>query len=263
MYILFIFNFFQPVYLYLNLKRSQGKETPTKSILKSTLSGTLSINGEPVQVENINDINIHDYSSFANEQALLPEFKNSIRLKSSPAKPSMDFLTDGSPVKRRSSFVEIAKQVVSMEKVLMHWPRPRTRPRSRHHSSSSEDMNDTESEEDSNRNKIPVHSDSGSTTQSDLSPSLSPQNMTPDRQLTGGGLLTTEAVEHDDVVLSVVTSNSLHEHDGYVKKEQDGCTVDEPTENSALMKNGEGKESKVESSAESSRRLCPCSCVLL
>lgn len=174
MYILFIFNFFQPVYLYLNLKRSQGKETPTKSILKSTLSGTLSINGEPVQVENINDINIHDYSSFANEQALLPEFKNSIRLKSSPAKPSMDFLTDGSPVKRRSSFVEIAKQVVSMEKVLMHWPRPRTRPRSRHHSSSSEDMNDTESEEDSNRNKIPVHSDSGSTTQSDLSPSLSP-----------------------------------------------------------------------------------------
>lgn len=253
----------KPVYLYLNLKRSQGKETPTKSILKSTLSGTLSINGEPVQVEDINDINIHDYSSFANEEALLPEFKNSIRLKSSPAKPSMDFLTDGSPVKRRSSFVEIAKQVVSMEKVLMHWPRPRTRPRSRHHSSSSEDMNDTESEEDSNRNKIPVHSDSGSTTQSDLSPSLSPQNMTPDRQLTGGGLLTTEAVEHDDVVLSVVTSNSLHEHDGYVKKEQDGCTVDEPTENSALMKNGEGKESKVESSAESSRRLCPCSCVLL
>lgn len=84
-----------------------------------------------------------------------------------------------------------------------------------------------------------------------------------DRQLIGGGLLIIEVVEYDDVVLFVVIFNSLYEYDGYVKKEQDGCTVDEFIENFVLMKNGEGKESKVELLAESSRRLCLCFCVLL
>lgn len=251
------------MYLFVNLKRSQGKEQIKKLSLKSTLSGSLSINGEPVRVENINDINIHDFSTFANEQALLPEFKNSIRLKSSPTKPSIDLLSDGFPVKRRSSFVEIAKQVVSMEKVLMSWPRPRTRPRSRHHSSSSEDMNDTENEEDPIKIKSSVNSDSGSTTQSELNPSSSSsKNTTPDKQLAGGGQVTTKAVEHDDVVLSVVSPNNLHEHDGYVKKNQEGGGVDEPTEISALMKNGDGKEASVDPAAPR-QRLCPCSCVLL
>lgn len=83
-----------------------------------------------------------------------------------------------------------------------------------------------------------------------------------DRQLIGGGLLIIEVVEYDDVVLFVVIFNSLYEYDGYVKKEQDGCMVDEFIENFVLMKNGEGKESKVEL-VESSRRLCLCFCVLL
>lgn len=259
MYIYF-FCLFQPVYLFLHLKRSQGKENTSKHCLKPSLSATLSINGEPVVVKDINEINIHDFTTFANEQALLPEFKSSIRLKPSLQKPSFDHLTDGSSGKRRSSFANIAKQVVCMEKVLLNWPRPRTRPKTRHHSSSSEDMNETESEEDSNENKIPVNYESASTTHSDLSPSSS-QNTSPEKNITGGGSNTAAVVEHDDV-LCVVSPNNLHEHEGFVRKYQDGSTVDESLENSTLMVNGEGRERNLESSG-ARRRLCPCPCVLL
>lgn len=145
----------------------------------------------------------------------------------------------------------------------MYWFRFRIRFRFRYYSFFFEDMNDTESEEDFNRNKIFIYSDSGSIIQFDFSFFLFFKNMIFDRQLIGGGLLIIEVVEYDDVVLFVVIFNSLYEYDGYVKKEQDGCTVDEFIENFALMKNGEGKESKVELLVESSRRLCLCFCVLL
>jgi hypothetical protein len=116
-------------------------------------------------------------------------------------------------------------------------------------------MNDTETEEeDPNQNKIVVNYESASTTQSDLSPSSS-QNTSPEKNLTGGGPDTATVVEHDDVVC-VVSTNNLHEHEGFVRKSEDGSTVDEPLEHSTMI-NGEGRETDLQSSGDR-RRQCPC-----
>ncbi|XP_069140061.1 inositol polyphosphate-5-phosphatase A-like isoform X1 [Argopecten irradians] len=128
----------KPVYLYLHIKRSQGNGLPTLELgaPRRTLTKSLSINGEVVEVDHVEDINIHDFATFEKEQHLLPEFKNSIRQKrySAPEHREKDKLFQ--QMGRKPSFQEIAKTVQAVEKVLIRWPR---RSRHRHHSSSSED----------------------------------------------------------------------------------------------------------------------------
>ena len=138
------FYFIQPVYLSLLLKKGKGKDfeierqTSTKRPRKR-LSTSISINGEVIDTEN-QDVNIHDYATFEKEEQLIPEFRISIKSKTPRRSISREDAVDHG-LQRKSSFKNVAKQVVSMESVLMKWPR---RPRSRHHSSSSEDIAEDE-----------------------------------------------------------------------------------------------------------------------
>ena len=103
-------------------------------------------------------MNIHDYATFEKEEQLIPEFRTSI--KSKTGRPQLE---DGG-LKRKSSFKDVARQVISMESVLLKWPR---RPRSRHHSSSSEDI--AEDEQNRGRNRTQDDNSSVYTDTSELS----------------------------------------------------------------------------------------------
>ena len=91
-----------------------------------------------INTEN-QDVNIHDYATFEKEEELVPEFRVSIKSKTGRSISRENAIDHG--LERKSSFKNVAKQVVSMESVLRKWPR---RPRSRHHSSSSEDIAEDE-----------------------------------------------------------------------------------------------------------------------
>lgn len=132
----------KPVYLLLSIKNGTGKATlpsPTRSFRRNTLS----VNGEDMSDVEIDQLNIHDFATFEREQELEPDFRVSIRSRSIPEN---HFPENGSSPhslgKPRISFHDVAKQVISVESVLMRWPRP-----SRHHSSSSEDFVETSLED--------------------------------------------------------------------------------------------------------------------
>ena len=139
---MFSFFFIQPVYLNLLLKKGKGKdiaiEPQTSKRQRKRLSTSISINGEVVNTEN-EDVNIHDYATFEKEEQLVPEFRVSIKSKTGRSISREDAIDHR--LERKSSFKNVAKQVISMESVLLKWPR---RPRSRHHSSSSEDIAEDE-----------------------------------------------------------------------------------------------------------------------
>ncbi|KAH9513353.1 Type I inositol 1,4,5-trisphosphate 5-phosphatase [Bulinus truncatus] len=139
----------KPVYLFFHMRPGKGKSSPEGQALPESLTTseplrqrtrTLSINGELVGSVDINSINIHDFAVFEQEQNLLGEFRESIKnklIRSSNNElgvPSME---------RKRSFQDIARNVRTMEKVLLQWPRRRS---DRHHSSSSEDYPSDESE---------------------------------------------------------------------------------------------------------------------
>ena len=128
----------------------------------------LSINGEIVPERDLDMVNIHDFAIFEKEQELIPEFRVSIKSRSSASSDGCSPIVDsigaegkkGFPlvsatpaaedhkVTRTPSFKLIAHQVRMVEKVLLRWP---CRPRSRHHSSSSEDYFEDEAETNTNR----------------------------------------------------------------------------------------------------------------
>ena len=242
----------QPVYLFLHLKRSQGNSSvpsspidPNKSVRKS-----LSINGEVISAANMEEVNIHDFAVFEQEQALLPEFKNSVRLKS--RNTSSSDLDPKKSIERKTSFQEIAKQVVNMEKVLLRWPNPKLRPRTRHHSSSSEDddggTTDTDTCSKGSMGHLEGKEDKGSvhTSTSDISTT----------DPCGGGGSPHHVVVHDDVVLSVLSNK--HEHD---LGKGDGAPVSEASldKSTSVLKNG---NDKAEEDMKSKEQSC-CPCVLL
>lgn len=159
----------KPVSLFLRMKPGKGKISEGMDNLSSFVFNLpdapkrkrgLSINGESVpEPRNLKSINIHDFAVFEREQELIPEFRVSIKSRSSACcsdgfsphnilSPRVDgwdnFLfaanartIDKSGVARTPSFKKIAQQVRMVERVLLRWP---CRPRSRHHSSSSEDF---------------------------------------------------------------------------------------------------------------------------
>lgn len=142
---------FQPVYLFIHIKPGKGNHEQQVEISPNspqskpeTLSRyrALSINGELVEENEFDSLNIHDYATFEQEKNLLPEFRDSIK-KQVPVEANADKLSSPShpPITRKKSFQDVAKEVCTMEKVLKQWPR---RPRSRHHSSSSEDYKSDE-----------------------------------------------------------------------------------------------------------------------
>ncbi|KAK3094842.1 hypothetical protein FSP39_006936 [Pinctada imbricata] len=197
----------KPVYLFLHLKRSQGNSSVPSSPVdpsKSPLRNSLSINGEVMDSSNIDSINIHDFAVFEEETALLPEFKNSVRLKQRPSNTQQNLHVNTKPtVERKASFQEIASKVLSMEKVLMRWPKSKLRPRDRHHSSSSEDDLHTDTDSKESMSNIDGKLDNASTHTSQSEISLTDPS--------GEGGSPERVVMHDDVVLSVLSNK--HEHD--------------------------------------------------
>lgn len=131
----------------------------------------LSINGEIVPERDLDCINIHDFAVFEKEQDLIPEFRVSIKSRSSASSDGLSpnvvssgdeggkgfRLAGASPqtgetkVTRTPSFKHIAQQVRMVEKVLLRWP---CRPRSRHHSSSSEDLCEDDLETNNNEAEV-------------------------------------------------------------------------------------------------------------
>ncbi|KAL3864925.1 hypothetical protein ACJMK2_006569 [Sinanodonta woodiana] len=145
----------KPVALEVLLKKGKGKISSVSSVdsqhSRPKLTKKLSINGEDMDMISLDDINIHDFAKFAKEQELLPEFRTSIKRKETSVKRELQSTSQS--VLQKSSFSDIASRVVSMEKVLLRWPR---RSRERHHSSSSEDFNeafdsDDKADNDDNR----------------------------------------------------------------------------------------------------------------
>lgn len=162
----------QPVYLFLRIKPGKGKDLEDNMfefhhVKPFARRRGLSINGELVPDSEFDSLNIHDFAVFEKEQELIPEFRVSIKSRSS--EPSEDKQTsseklsggvDGANetscskapgpsiagLEHSRSFQQIAHKVCVVERVLLRWPR---RPRSRHHSSSSEDFYE-ETLEDSN-----------------------------------------------------------------------------------------------------------------
>lgn len=191
-------------------------------------------------MDQMEEINIHDFATFEKEQHLLPEFKNSIRQKQRATIPiagSKNKLFQ--QVGRKPSFQEIAKTVQAVEKVLIRWPR---RSRSHHHSSSSEDdLDENVSCSDKKKEKVDTSDiaveigeksspdDEGSsvhTTTSDIANTDDSNPVTPAKQthtdaashpppLKGqgdGG----EQTLHDQTVLSPVVKAHAHDSDvGY------------------------------------------------
>ncbi|XP_021369081.1 type I inositol 1,4,5-trisphosphate 5-phosphatase-like isoform X2 [Mizuhopecten yessoensis] len=240
----------KPVYLYLHIKRSQGNGLPVSDVTPThrQLIKSLSINGEVVQVDHLEDINIHDFATFEKEQHLLPEFKNSIRQKrySAPEQRSKDKLKLFQQMGRKPSFQEIAKTVQAVEKVLIRWPR---RSRNRHHSSSSEDdLDENVSCSDKKKGKVDagditielgesssagigdIGTDKSSihTTTSDITNTDDSNPVTPAKQpytdagspadpsntVPGdGSALTSDKSLHDQTVLSSVVKTHAHEAD--------------------------------------------------
>ncbi|CAG5132364.1 unnamed protein product, partial [Candidula unifasciata] len=149
----------KPAYLFVHIKPGKGNSQQQKQLLPELSTSkplspldrkrTLSINGElikhvdfSVADVDLSSVNIHDYAVFEREHALIPEFKESIKNRKESDKSGErgreDKLSPSqSTVTRNRSFQEVAKQVRTMEKVLLQWPK---RPLSRHHSSSSEDF---------------------------------------------------------------------------------------------------------------------------
>lgn len=149
----------QPVCLFLRMR--PGKGNLTDQLESNVHKGIarirgLSINGEFVPDPDIEAINIHDFAVFEKEHDLIPEFRASIKSRSSvssgggqsPVKLDSHHLgwegegfTLCQPAEaafeRNRSFQQIAQQVRVVERVLLRWP---GRPRNRHHSSSSEDF---------------------------------------------------------------------------------------------------------------------------
>ncbi|PVD30091.1 hypothetical protein C0Q70_09352 [Pomacea canaliculata] len=162
----------KPVYLFLRIKPGKGKDLEDNMfefhhVKPFARRRGLSINGELVPDSEFDSLNIHDFAVFEKEQELIPEFRVSIKSRSS--EPSEDKQTsseklsggvDGANetscskapgpsiagLEHSRSFQQIAHKVCVVERVLLRWPR---RPRSRHHSSSSEDFYE-ETLEDSN-----------------------------------------------------------------------------------------------------------------
>lgn len=184
----------KPVYLSLLLKKGKGKDLEfqpqSSKKLRERLSTSLSINGEIIDMDN-EVVNIHDYATFEKEEQLIPEFRVSIKSKHKRSISREDAV--GGELKRKSSFKNVAKQVVSMESVLLKWPR---RPRTRHHSSSSEDVaedEDTGHRKMTQEDNISVHTDT-----SELSDSEETQ-----------GEMSSEAVEIHTASLALSDSYTL------------------------------------------------------
>lgn len=162
----------QPVSLFVRMKPGKGNDPDNGSSVPNLLElpdrkRGLSINGEIVPERDLDCINIHDFAVFEKEQDLIPEFRVSIKSRSSASSDGRSSIV-GSPgdeggrgfllasatpqmdetkVARTPSFKRIAQQVRMVEKVLLRWP---CRPRSRHHSSSSEDFCEDDVETNNN-----------------------------------------------------------------------------------------------------------------
>ena len=263
----------QPVYLSILLKKGKGNnfeiQPQSSKKLRNKLSSSISVNGERVDTEH-EEVNIHDYATFEKEEQLIPEFRISIKSRHGSTL-SREKSVEDDGLTRKSSFKDVARQVVSMENVLKKWPR---RPRSRHHSSSSEDIAEDEENRDVDitPDDISVHTDTSELSDSeDINRDLAPEeidihtasiagsislsdgpsaNINGNRTGTDGDLdintsLTTSLVPKEENIDSDTDKTKLHEK-GVVKHEH----------GSGKVKNSNTTEGKAEKQRSGFR--CPC-----
>ncbi|KAJ8317742.1 hypothetical protein KUTeg_005646 [Tegillarca granosa] len=245
----------KPVYLNFHLKKSQGN-LPESPVFPSPrpLSKTLSINGETVDAE-ITQINIHDFAQFSNEDELLPEFKTSIKRKMLSYSKTLNNVDEDS-MNRKPSFKDTARQIVTVESVLLKWPRKRRA--SRHHSSSSEDnVVDTDDDEncinENSKKENQKENDEVLTSESDLSPSENSKTTSPESSpIKGGGDGNNVVVEHD-MLSSVKAAEVKHDkmHDDSSVDVSSSQTSTPVHENTSLV-----KQKTTNSSFK--KRCCPC-----
>ena len=257
----FSFCFIQPVYLSLLLKKGKGKYQTQLSLEKRrSLQKTISVNGEIINVEN-EEVNIHDYATFEKEEELIPEFRTSI--KSKTGIPLSRNNSSEAGLARKSSFKDVARQVISMESVLKKWPR---RSRTRHHSSSSEDI--AEDEQSKDRDDL-TNDDNASvcTDTSELSDTEQQQEeLSPDEIDIHASSLA-GSVSVTDSPYANVNSNRVEDTDDTDKskdklldKEEHDTDQNRKHEKSVKHEHA-GKDSKLADGKEKSRRSfvrCPC-----
>ena len=129
--ILFFCLLWQPIYLNLKLRTGTGNETSVASEEAADSTSTasehdrpplkkvISINGEEVEVENLDDVNIHDYATFEHEQHLTHKFKQTIRRKSSDVAPVGNPVDEDKPLPKVPSFKLVARDIMRVENVLL------------------------------------------------------------------------------------------------------------------------------------------------
>ena len=107
---------FQPIYLRFLLPHGKGKDeddVESRDFVKPPLKKVISINGQEVETSNFDDINIHDFAEFEQEQHITRKFFSTIRRK----RETNEFGHE--PIKKQLSFQEVAKEVCRAENVLL------------------------------------------------------------------------------------------------------------------------------------------------
>ncbi len=121
-YITLWFSFQQPIFLNIRLRSGQGKESGMDSpfvsvdaevFAKQPLRKVISINGEIVDASDLDNMDIHDYSTFEQEDLLTGKFISKIRRKTYPQSGVKKEL------RKQLSWHEIVLNVVRAEHVLM------------------------------------------------------------------------------------------------------------------------------------------------
>lgn len=114
--------------------------TPKASSRVHRLRKVISINGEEVSAASIQDINIHDFTVFEREQYITRKFMSTIRRKEGRGTRSISEIL-GSEIEKKSSFKDIARNVIRADNVLramQHY----------HHRSDSETETDGDDDDD-------------------------------------------------------------------------------------------------------------------
>ena len=112
------FYFLQPIYLNIRLRNGQGNQGMDSTFIsvdtpvnpKEPLKKVISINGEIVDATDIENMNIHDFTTFEQEQLLTGKLKRRMTYPQT---------TEKSELRKQLSFQEVARDVVRIENVII------------------------------------------------------------------------------------------------------------------------------------------------
>lgn len=253
----------QPIYLNFKLRHGAGNADETDGVpsalaTKKLLKKVISINGEEVDTSDMDQVNIHDYAQFAQEEHITSKFFSTIRRKTFP---------DGTkpPLKEQLSFQFVAREILRAESVLAalkHYSH-------RSDSESEIETSELETEEEDLTDNRPKRKKSttkeaGQRKESagTSSPSLPSANQQSALQTNNNDVLKSQIPETNTSESAPPPSAANDQKRGVV------------TPHDVALSMPNGKESKPETSASTTRRhsgmrtalkhsCCPCRCVLM